>query len=68
MPPRTTDGKPDSSGFWQRIAVRDMENIEEHPQTMDTSGGESSIIDPQDGRLPYQPWAAARPDEMFSTY
>jgi hypothetical protein len=45
-----------------------MENIEEHPQTMDTSGGKSSIIDPADGRIPYQPWAAARRDEMFSTY
>jgi hypothetical protein len=67
-PPRTADGKPDFSGFWNRIVVRNMENIEEHPQTIDTSGGKSSIIDPADGKIPYQPWAAARRDEMFSTY
>ena len=51
-PPRTADGKPDFSGFWNRIVVRNMENLEEHPQTMDTSGGRSSIIDPADGRIP----------------
>src|SRR6187200_2124700 len=67
-PPRTPDGKPDFSGFWNRIVVRNMENIEEHPQTMDTSGGKSAIIEPPDGRIPYQPWAAARRDEMFATY
>ena len=67
-PPRTADGKPDFSGFWNRIVVRNMENIEEHPQTIDTSGGKSSIIDPADGKIPYQPWAAAKRDEMFSTY
>lgn len=67
-PPRTTDGKPDFTGFWNRIVVRNMENIEEHPETMDTSGGKSSLIDPADGRIPYQPWAAARRDEMFAAY
>jgi len=67
-PPRTADGKPDFTGFWNRIVVRNMENIEEHPQTIDTSGGKSSIIDPADGKIPYQPWAAARRDEMFSAY
>src|SRR5262249_11563809 len=61
-PPRTADGKPDFSGFWNRIVVRNMENIEEHPQTIDTSGGKSSIIDPADGKIPYQPWAAAKRD------
>lgn len=67
-PPRTADGKPDFTGFWSRIVIRNMENLEEHPETMDTSGGRSAIIDPPDGRIPYQPWAAARRDEMFATY
>ena len=67
-PPRTADGKPDFSGVWSRIVVRNMENIEEHPQTIDTSGGTSSIIDPEDGKIPYQLWAAEKRDQMFSTY
>jgi hypothetical protein len=67
-PPRTPDGKPDFSGFWSRIVVRNMENIEEHPQTIDTSGGKSAIIDPPDGKIPYQPQAAALRDRMYSAY
>src|SRR4029450_13685635 len=55
-PPRMPDGTPDLRGFWTRIVVRNMENIEEHPETMDGSGGKSSIIDPADGKIPYQPW------------
>ena len=67
-PPRTQDGNPDLQGFWSRVGVRNMENIEEHPETMDGSGGTSSIIDPADGRIPYQPWAAAKRDSHFATY
>jgi hypothetical protein len=67
-PPRTPDGKPDFRGFWNRIVVRNMENIEEHPETMDGSGGKSSVIDPADGKIPYQPWAAARREQQFATY
>lgn len=67
-PPRTADGRPDLQGFWTRIVARNMENIEEHPQGMDGSGGQSLIVDPVDGRIPYQPWAAARVQGHFSTY
>ncbi len=67
-PPRTPDGKPDFQGYWVRIGIRNSENIEEHPATMDGSGGRSSIVDPADGRLPYQPWAAAKRDAAFATY
>ena len=67
-PPRTPDGTPDFQGFWGRIAIRNMENIEEHPQTMDGSGGTSSVMDPADGRIPYQPWAAIKRDGHFATY
>jgi hypothetical protein len=67
-PPRTSDGKPDFQGFWSRIVARNMENIEEHREGMDGSGGKSIILDPPDGRVPYQPWAAARMQDHFATY
>jgi hypothetical protein len=67
-PPRTPDGKPDFQGYWVRIVIRNMENVEEHPQTIDGSGGRSEIVDPPDGRLPYQPWAAAKRDAHFAKY
>lgn len=67
-PPRTPDGRPDFQGFWSRIVARNMENIEEHPQGMDGSGGKSLIVDPPDGRIPYQPWAAAKAATHFATY
>jgi len=67
-PPRMPDGTPDFRGFWARIVVRNMENLEEHPETMDGSGGTSAIIDPADGKIPYQPWAAAKRDQMFEAY
>jgi hypothetical protein len=67
-PPRTSDGKPDLQGFWSRIAARNAENIQEHPQGMDGNGGKSLIMDPADGRIPYQPWAAAKVLEHFPNY
>jgi hypothetical protein len=67
-PPRTLDGKPDFQGFWSRIAARNAENIQEHPEGMDGSGGKSLIMDPPDGRIPYQPWAAAKMLEHFPNY
>jgi hypothetical protein len=67
-PPKTADGHPDFTGIWSRIVIRNMENIEEHGETIDTSGGTSAIIDPADRKIPYQPWAAAKRDQMFSRY
>ena len=67
-PPRTADGKPDFQGFWSRIVARNAENIQEHPEGMDGSGGKSLIMDPPDGRIPYQPWAAAKVLEHFPNY
>jgi hypothetical protein len=67
-PPRTPDGRPDFQGFWSRVALRNLENLEEHAESLDTSGNKSVIMDPPDGRIPYQPWAAALRRTYFSTY
>lgn len=67
-PPRTPDGTPDFQGFWSRIVARNIENIEEHAQGLDGSGGKSLIVDPPTGRIPYQSWAAAKVETHFETY
>ena len=67
-PPRTRDGHPDFQGVWNRVGIRNMENIQEHPETMDGSGGRSAIVDPPDGLIPYQSWALAKRDTHFSAY
>jgi hypothetical protein len=66
-PPRTPDGTPDFQGFW-RGQASGTENIEDHPMTDDDDGGKSLIVDPPDGRVPYQAWAAALPGRHRAAY
>lgn len=66
-PPRTRDGRPDMQGFWRGLASG-TENIEQHPKTLDDAGGDSLIVDPPDGKVPYQPWAMNRPKEHREKY
>ena len=73
-PPRTPDGQPDILGYWMGDrtiansgAAYDLESgapAAEHEIT----GGKAQpmphvVIDPQDGKIPYQPWAMALRDE-----
>jgi hypothetical protein len=66
-PPRTGDGVPNLQGFW-RGATYATENIEAHPKTVDDNGGPSLIVDPRDGRVPYQEWAVSQRDENEAKY
>jgi len=66
-PPKTADGRPDLQGFWRGQPAA-TENIEEHPKTDDDDGGKSLIVDPPDGKVPYQEWAATLPREHRATY
>jgi hypothetical protein len=76
-PPRTPDGNPDIQGFWRgRITMdRSVEGVEEsEPMTRSPLSrwpvAPSLIVDPPDGRLPYQPWAAevGRKGRNFQQY
>jgi hypothetical protein len=62
--PRTSDGKPDLQGIWEaRNTVAG--NLEAHSASMGIRAGESVVIDPADGKIPYKPEALAKRNENF---
>jgi hypothetical protein len=69
-PLRTSDDRPDMQGMWRGGPAHGTENIEEHPSTPDgdDDGGKSLIVDPPDGKVPYQPWALAQTKENRAKY
>ncbi len=73
VPSRTPDGQPDVQGFWAMSASAPpfFQNIEEGSEpthnkmvSIKPRAG-SAIVDPPDGKVPYQPWAAAVQEERF---
>jgi len=62
-PPRTADGKPNLQGAWQ--GPNGGDDIEEHDYVDVSSPPEETYIsDPPGGRVPYQPWALAKRNEI----
>jgi hypothetical protein len=80
-PPRTADGKPDLSGYW-RHRTEAKEGLEEPWDNGARAGirgrnretgvplgpGKSLVVDPPDGKLPLQSWAAAQRKENVAKY
>jgi hypothetical protein len=58
---RTADGKPDLNGLFESDAGGSNYGLETHGPTPGalTPPARGVVIDPPDGRLPYQPWARA---------
>ena len=67
-PPRTPDGHPDLQGLWDAPTVPGGQSLEEHPGAYGFSPTRSKIVDPPDGKIPYQPWAAAQRRENEDQY
>ncbi len=81
-PPRTAGDQPDIQGFWtEEAGGPEAVNIETALQTAESlriSGWTeerlkarkpiSSIIDPPTGKIPYQPWAEARRQQILRRY
>jgi hypothetical protein len=57
--PRRSDGHPDLTGTFNGSpgGVTHTVILEEHPGGFGVLGGQSLILDPADGIIPYQPWA-----------
>jgi len=82
QPARTPDGQPDIQGFWtEEAGGAEAVNIETALQTADSLRVQgwtdekltarkpfSSIVDPPNGKIPYQPWAEARRQQILSRY
>jgi hypothetical protein len=63
--PRTPDGKPDLQGIWEAVTTASGD-LEAHSASLGIRAGESVIVDPSDGKIPYQPAARARQEANFA--
>jgi hypothetical protein len=57
------DGKPDLRGFWNAPPLYSSNILEEHIAGFGLQAGKSVVIDPPDGKIPYQAWAVAQRNE-----
>jgi len=64
-PPKTRDGYPDLQGVW-RVWNLAKYDLEDHGAKPGIPAGRGIVIDPPDGKIPYQPWALKKRDESFS--
>ncbi|MEI9815096.1 MAG: hypothetical protein WDO18_21705 [Acidobacteriota bacterium] len=72
--PRTKEGKPDMSGFWNGVNPGGNVNIEPAAPKGGGKGGPGGgkgkakgvIIDPEDGRIPYTAAARAKSDDIIA--
>ena len=67
-PPRTPDGKPNLQGYWNNAAGAAPWDIEPHPASFQVPAGDGVIVDPSDRKIPYQPWALERRNELRDKY
>jgi hypothetical protein len=65
--PRAADGHPDLSGYWNAGnnggAVFEVQKHSARSQSLPAGNG--AIVDPPDGLIPYQPWAAEKAKDNF---
>jgi hypothetical protein len=55
-PARTAAGQPDLQGVW-RVWNLAKFDLEDHGAKPGVPAGRGFVVDPPDGRIPYQPWA-----------
>ena len=73
-PPRTPDGQPDINGYWSDhtdVSAQNVEGPREALQSAITGSAPRyarAVVDPPDGKLPYQPWAAEQAKANYAQY
>lgn len=74
-PPRTSDGQPRIEGVWHgtpggsySIENLELQAIYQQRRTNESLRGKSRLVDPPDGKIPYQPWAAVKAKDIFDNH
>src|SRR5205085_10902746 len=63
--PRTRDGKPDLQGYWATRVFFSAFDLEEHKEAaFGVPAGKGVVVDPPDGKIPYQSWALAKKKDL----
>lgn len=61
------DGKPDFQGIWATSNFAPSDDVEDHPvDRFQIRAGKGIIVDPPDGKIPYQPWALEKKNDLFA--
>jgi hypothetical protein len=74
VPPRTPDGQPDIQGIYNPVGtfynIEDLEyqSLYQNFKPNPAARGKSLIIDPPDGKIPYQAWAAEKRKPIYQLH
>jgi hypothetical protein len=66
--PRLPDGKPDLQGVWLVRAPGNSMSMLSVETTTGRGGRKGVITDPPDGRIPYQPWAREKQQDLAKNH
>jgi len=63
---RLPDGRPDLQGYWQTQNGFTAFDVEEHKAAeFGIPAGKGVVVDPADGKIPYQPWALDKKKDIL---
>lgn len=66
---RLRNGKPDMQGFWETRNFFSAFDLETHDKaTFEVPAGKGVVVDPPDGKIPYQAWALAKKQELVNSH
>src|ERR1700682_6150192 len=64
---RLPDGKPNMQGYWQTRNFFSAFDLETHEKAeFGVPAGRGVVVDPPDGKIPYQPWALEKKKDIVA--
>lgn len=63
---RLSNGKPDMQGYWETANFFTAFDLETHEKAaFGVPAGKGVVVDPPDGKIPYQPWALEKKKDLM---